>query len=237
MRASQKPPNTVFHGFCFTWKSLRPGPGRWTESSITKPDEAVISLTFPPLPTRPSSDLRFESCHPDLLPMFYVYVLRSRKTGRRYVGSCADIEDRLRRHNAGESKATKHGVPWVLLHVEEFATRSGAMDREQYYKTGRGRDQPNLPPFTYTPLFRSQVRILSPRSSPHVLRLRPAKQQDGPSICRIMCGHRGSPKTPQCGRVKSHQTRCSMGFASRGRVCDPVRGDGQRAVLQNRTRP
>ena len=73
--------------------------------------------------------------------MFYVYALRSEKTGRRYVGSCEDVDDRVRRHNAGESKATKHGIPWILLHVEEFETRSAALRRERYYKTGRGRDE------------------------------------------------------------------------------------------------
>ncbi|PZR75783.1 MAG: hypothetical protein DLM73_04385 [Chthoniobacterales bacterium] len=46
--------------------------------------------------------------------MFYVYVLRSNKTGRRYVGSCEDLDDRFRRHNVGESKATKHGIPWTI---------------------------------------------------------------------------------------------------------------------------
>jgi putative endonuclease len=73
--------------------------------------------------------------------MFHVYVLRSEKTGRRYVGSCEDVGDRLRRHNAGESKATSHGIPWRLVHVEEFLTRSAAMNRERYYKTDRGRDE------------------------------------------------------------------------------------------------
>ncbi len=51
--------------------------------------------------------------------MFYVYVLRSGKRGRRYVESCEDLDDRLRRHNAGESKATKHGILWTLLHAEQ----------------------------------------------------------------------------------------------------------------------
>jgi putative endonuclease len=73
--------------------------------------------------------------------MFHVYVLRSAKTGRRYVGSCEDIDDRLHRHNNGESKATKHGIPWVLLQVEEFPTRAMATRRERFYKTGRGRDK------------------------------------------------------------------------------------------------
>jgi len=73
--------------------------------------------------------------------MFYCYVLRSQKTGRRYVGFCENLTERIRRHNAGDSKATKHGVLWVLVHSETFSTRSEAARREQYYKTGRGRDQ------------------------------------------------------------------------------------------------
>ncbi|PYI93893.1 MAG: endonuclease [Verrucomicrobia bacterium] len=75
--------------------------------------------------------------------MFYVYVLKSGKTGRRYVGSCEDMNDRLGRHNRGESKATKHGVPWILVHTEQFETRSEALLKERYYKTGRGRDELN----------------------------------------------------------------------------------------------
>ncbi|PYL71290.1 MAG: endonuclease [Verrucomicrobia bacterium] len=73
--------------------------------------------------------------------MFYCYVLRSEKTERRYVGSCENLADRIRRHNGGESKATKHGVPWALIHSEAFATRTEATQRERYYETGRGRDE------------------------------------------------------------------------------------------------
>ena len=39
--------------------------------------------------------------------------------------------------------ATKHGVPWILIHSESFATRREAVQRELYYKTGRGRDDLN----------------------------------------------------------------------------------------------
>jgi len=73
--------------------------------------------------------------------MFNVYVLRSRNTGRRYVGSCEDLDERLRRHNLGHSKATRHGVPWTLVHRETFSNRTDAVRRERYYKTGRGRDE------------------------------------------------------------------------------------------------
>ena len=73
--------------------------------------------------------------------MFHVYVLRSSKTGRRYVGSCEDLLERLRRHNLGHSKATRRGVPWTLVHSEMFSNRADATRREQYYKSGRGRDE------------------------------------------------------------------------------------------------
>ena len=73
--------------------------------------------------------------------MFYVYVLRSQKTGRRYVGSCKDIQERLGRHNAGHSKATKHGVPWALVYTEQFSTRAEDERRERYLKSGKGRDE------------------------------------------------------------------------------------------------
>jgi putative endonuclease len=73
--------------------------------------------------------------------MFYVYVLRSGKTGRRYVGSCEDLDDRVRRHNSGEAKATRHGIPWKLVHTESFLTRREAVKKERYFKTGRGRDE------------------------------------------------------------------------------------------------
>jgi len=71
--------------------------------------------------------------------MFYVYVLLSEKTGRRYTGSCEDIAERLRRHNAGHSLSTRHGVPWKLVHSEDFETRADAVQRERFLKTGAGR--------------------------------------------------------------------------------------------------
>ncbi len=72
---------------------------------------------------------------------YHVYVLVSGKTGRRYVGSSGDFPDRLARHNAGEVKSTRHGVPWRLVHSEAFATRAEAVQRERFLKTGKGRDE------------------------------------------------------------------------------------------------
>jgi putative endonuclease len=71
----------------------------------------------------------FKSHQPDVC-----YLLRSQKTGRRYVGSRENVTEHTRRHNAGDSKATKHGVPWVLVHSEGFGTRAEAAQRERYYR-------------------------------------------------------------------------------------------------------
>ena len=71
--------------------------------------------------------------------MYYIYVLRSEKTERLYTGSCENVDRRLREHNSGQSKATRHGVPWHLVYTESFDTRSEAMQRELFLKTGKGR--------------------------------------------------------------------------------------------------
>jgi putative endonuclease len=73
--------------------------------------------------------------------MFHVYVLKSTKTNRRYVGSCQDVDARLRRHNAGDTKSTRYGIPWRIVYREDFSTRLQSLQRERYFKTGRGRDE------------------------------------------------------------------------------------------------
>lgn len=67
--------------------------------------------------------------------------MRSERTGRHYTGSCEDVAERLRRHNAGHSAATKHGVPWTLLYSEPHPTWAEATNRERFLKTGKGRDE------------------------------------------------------------------------------------------------
>lgn len=73
--------------------------------------------------------------------MFYVYILRSAVTSRFCIGSTQDLQTRLLQHNAGASKATRHGVPWTLVHTEAHPSRAEAVRKEKHYKTGRGRDE------------------------------------------------------------------------------------------------
>jgi len=67
----------------------------------------------------------------------YTYILQSEKTARYYCGQCNDITNRLKRHNAGEMRSTKSGVPWNLIGYIPFNTRPEAMQLEEKIK-GRG---------------------------------------------------------------------------------------------------
>jgi len=73
--------------------------------------------------------------------MFHAYVLRSELTGRLYIGSTSDLRRRIDEHNGGLATATKNRGPWRLVHSEEYPTRSLAVRRERYLKTGKGRQE------------------------------------------------------------------------------------------------
>lgn len=73
--------------------------------------------------------------------MFYVYVLRSKISNRLYTGSTQDLNRRLAEHNAGQSKSTRRGRPYTLEYYEVLSTRSEALKREKYLKTGKGREE------------------------------------------------------------------------------------------------
>ena len=70
---------------------------------------------------------------------YWVYVPRSDSANRRYVGQTDDLERRLSRHNAGLVFATAPYRPWRLVHSEQLQSRSEAMRRERFLKSGKGR--------------------------------------------------------------------------------------------------
>jgi predicted GIY-YIG superfamily endonuclease len=76
--------------------------------------------------------------------MYFVYVLESiPHPGRFYVGSAADVEYRLRRHNAGhaesQSRHTSMYGPWKIVIQIGFPEKSKAIAFEKYLKSGSGR--------------------------------------------------------------------------------------------------
>ncbi|OFZ55989.1 MAG: hypothetical protein A3D92_25055 [Bacteroidetes bacterium RIFCSPHIGHO2_02_FULL_44_7] len=70
---------------------------------------------------------------------FYVYVIKSSKSGKQYVGSTRDLDKRLKEHNSGKSYWTRNKGPWELVYCEDKLTASEAERREKFFKTGDGR--------------------------------------------------------------------------------------------------
>ncbi len=71
--------------------------------------------------------------------MYTIYVIISLKYENRYVGSTKNINDRIKEHNQGKCRYTKGRKPWKLIYRETYSTRSKAMEREKFLKSGQGR--------------------------------------------------------------------------------------------------
>lgn len=70
--------------------------------------------------------------------MFQVYILKSIKNGKYYIGHTHDLNDRLSRHNGGQMKSTKEGSPWEIVYTEKYETKSEAYRREFEIKSYKG---------------------------------------------------------------------------------------------------
>ncbi len=70
--------------------------------------------------------------------MSYAYILKSQKTGRYYYGASDDLDERIKYHNAGKVRSTKHGRPWVVHYFETFPDMESAFHREQFFKSVEG---------------------------------------------------------------------------------------------------
>ena len=72
--------------------------------------------------------------------MYFVYVLKSQRDQKVYVGSTAlDPEARLAEHNLGKVRWSRGHRPFSLIFSETFSTRDMAARREKFFKTGKGR--------------------------------------------------------------------------------------------------
>ncbi len=72
--------------------------------------------------------------------MYYTYVLQSKQKNILYKGSTSNLELRIIQHNEELVAFTNKYRPWVLVYHETFSTRSEAMAREKFFKSGKGRE-------------------------------------------------------------------------------------------------
>ena len=71
--------------------------------------------------------------------MYYVYVLKSKKDDRFYVGYTSDLRKRLELHSDGKVESTKHRGPLELVYYEACLHKEDALHREKYLKTTYGK--------------------------------------------------------------------------------------------------
>ena len=70
--------------------------------------------------------------------LYYVYIIESLVDGTYYKGSTQNPLVRLERHNNRESKYTSKKVPWKLVYVRKFETKTDALKEElRLKKTNR----------------------------------------------------------------------------------------------------
>lgn len=66
--------------------------------------------------------------------MFYLYLLRSLKDGRLYIGFTSFLDKRLEQHHNGEVPSTKFRRPLELIYLEGYKSIKDARKRERNLK-------------------------------------------------------------------------------------------------------
>jgi putative endonuclease len=69
----------------------------------------------------------------------FVYIIRSQKSGRTYIGSTGDFDRRLQQHNANAVTATRGKGPWVPAALVAWPTTTEARQAENYLKEQKSR--------------------------------------------------------------------------------------------------
>jgi len=70
--------------------------------------------------------------------MHYIYVLKSRRDDKFYIGCTNDLRGRIALHNSGRVESTKSRKPFDLIYYEASLNKEDALKREKYLKTTYG---------------------------------------------------------------------------------------------------
>jgi putative endonuclease len=72
--------------------------------------------------------------------MHYVYILRSLKDKKLYIGRTRRLNERFAEHQRGETYSTKFRRPFKIIYYEAYLAEEDAKKREKFFKTGWGRN-------------------------------------------------------------------------------------------------
>ncbi|MBW7960228.1 GIY-YIG nuclease family protein [Patescibacteria group bacterium] len=71
---------------------------------------------------------------------YYLYVLRSLKDKKLYIGRTTDLVRRFKEHQSGRNLSTKGRAPFKLIYYESYSSKTKCAQQELFYKTGAGRE-------------------------------------------------------------------------------------------------
>jgi len=72
---------------------------------------------------------------------YVVYILKSLSSDKHYVGYTQNLISRFKSHNELSRKGyTVRYRPWRVIYIEFFNNKKGAMSREKFLKSGKGRE-------------------------------------------------------------------------------------------------
>lgn len=70
--------------------------------------------------------------------MYFVYVLKSVKDKKHYIGYANNLKKRLERHNLGVVRSTKYRRPLRLIYEEKVSSKLEVRKRENQLKKMKG---------------------------------------------------------------------------------------------------
>jgi putative endonuclease len=70
--------------------------------------------------------------------MYYVYILKSKVDKSYYIGCTKNLNQRLKRHNAGKTKSLRNRRPLEIVYKEDYTSATEAFAREKKIKSYKG---------------------------------------------------------------------------------------------------
>jgi putative endonuclease len=62
--------------------------------------------------------------------MYYVYILKSKKDNKLYIGVTNNLRKRVNEHNQGLTKSTEYRRPLVLIYYEAYLSQKDTQERK-----------------------------------------------------------------------------------------------------------
>ena len=72
---------------------------------------------------------------------YFVYVMYSIQLRKFYIGSSSDVETRIKKHLSNHAGFTGKAKDWIVLLIEEYPTKSEALNREMKLKRWKSNER------------------------------------------------------------------------------------------------